>query len=129
MHPQRDKGRLVLAQQDFFVVARHDCGAVHHDPMFGAVIMFLQRQLGAGIDGDTLDLEPVAGMDRLIVAPRPMHAVGLGRRPMAVRLQALDQFSDILVVLAVVTSTTSGEVAMTRSSTPSAATSCPSPRT
>ena len=57
---QGNEDRLVLAQQDFLVVAGDDRGAVHHDPVFGAVIMFLQRQLGAGIDGNALDLEPVA---------------------------------------------------------------------
>ena len=94
---QRDENQLVFAQQDFFVVARDNRGAVHHDPMLGAVIMLLERQLGARIDGDALDLKPLAGMDRLMIAPGAMHALGLGRGPVAVRLETFDQLSDILI--------------------------------
>src|SRR5206468_7960826 len=60
---QRDEYRLVLAQQHFLVVARDDRGAVHHDPMFGTMLMYLQGQPGAGIDGNSLDLKPLPGVD------------------------------------------------------------------
>ena len=40
--------------------------------MLGALVMHLQRQLGAGIDGDVLDLEIVADVDALIGAPGPV---------------------------------------------------------
>src|ERR1700716_4356204 len=74
---QRNKNRLVLAQQNFLVIARHNCGSVDDHPMLGAMEVLLQRQLRTWIDGDALDLKAFAGMDRLVITPWPMHAVCL----------------------------------------------------
>ena len=46
---QRQIDAFVLAHDQRFVVARHPGGAVHHDPVFGAMEMALQRQLPARV--------------------------------------------------------------------------------
>jgi len=46
----------------------------HHHPVFGAMAMLLQRQHAAGDDDDALHLEALAHVDRLVIAPWPMHA-------------------------------------------------------
>jgi hypothetical protein len=71
---ERDVGRLVLGQHQFFVAAADAGGALHHDPMLGAVMVHLQRQLAARLDQDVLDLHPVAGVQRLVRTPRAMDA-------------------------------------------------------
>src|ERR1700712_1452811 len=53
---QRDVGALVLGE-DRLAVAAGDLGrALHHDPVFGSVVMHLQAQRRARIDHDALHL-------------------------------------------------------------------------
>ncbi|MCY1533737.1 hypothetical protein D9M68_690790 [compost metagenome] len=64
--------------------------------MLGTVVVHLQRELAARIDGDVLDLETPAGIDRVVGAPRPVDlAVVLGFAA-AQRLEFLDQLLDLL---------------------------------
>ena len=64
-------------------VARHfRCGA-HHDPVFGAMVVLLQRKLVPGLDDDALDLMAVAAVDRLIIAPGTIDAADAPAPPCA----------------------------------------------
>src|SRR5580692_7225452 len=68
----RDIGGLVLVQ-DLLVVADGDFrGAPHHHPMLRAVEMLLQGQGPARSNDEALDLKALAGVDRLVVTPRPI---------------------------------------------------------
>ena len=44
-------------------------GAPDHDPVFGAMVLLLQRQPPARLDHDALDLVTFTIVDRLIAAP------------------------------------------------------------
>ena len=61
---ERDVGRLVLGQHHLLVAAADFGGALHDDPMLGAVMVHLQRQLAARFDHDVLDLHPMAVVQR-----------------------------------------------------------------
>src|SRR5471032_3538245 len=75
----RDVGRLVFTQQEHVFVAGHFGGAADHDPVFGAVLVHLQRQARARFDRDVLDLETPAHVHRVVGAPRTIDfAVVLG---------------------------------------------------
>jgi len=65
---------LIFAHQ-FFAVANHHLGrALHDDPMLGAVMMHLHRQLTAWFYVQKLDLEAAADVERFEKAPRPVVA-------------------------------------------------------
>ena len=69
--------------------------AAHHDPMLGAMEMFLQRKRGVWIHDNALDLVARADIDALVITPRPIHPqmlVGLGA---VLRLELLDQRFDL----------------------------------
>ena len=66
-------------------------GAAHHHPMLGAVVVLLQRQRAARLDHDALDLEALAAIDRLVIAPGPVTAAMVGRLGRFARLELLDQ--------------------------------------
>src|SRR5262252_7918410 len=68
----RDVDGLVLAHEHALLAALHDRRAVHYDPVLGAMIVLLQAELAARLDGDALDLEAVAGIDRAVVPPGAM---------------------------------------------------------
>src|SRR5688572_2968216 len=90
----RDVDRFVLAHDHAVLAALHDRGAMDHDPVFGAVVVLLQAELAARLHGNALHLEAVAGIDRAVVAPRPVAGdvlVGLGAVALA---QRLDQAGD-----------------------------------
>src|ERR1700710_101376 len=65
----RDIDRFVLVYDLDRLVDRHPRGAPHHDPVLGAMVMFLQREPPARLDDDALDLVTIAIVDRLIGAP------------------------------------------------------------
>lgn len=76
---QGNVGGLVFRQQEDLVAARDAGRAGHDDPVFGAVVVHLQRQAGAGGHADALDLEAFAAVDGVIAAPGAVHqAVGGG---------------------------------------------------
>ncbi len=70
----RDVGALVFGQQKHFAAVGHLGRALHHDPVLGAVVVFLQAQAGAGFDADAFDLEALAHVDAVVPAPGPGHA-------------------------------------------------------
>jgi len=94
-HGQTDKGRVRASNEDQFLVAAHDLRCpLHDDPMLGAMVVHLQRQLGARLDRDVLDLHAAAIVDRAVCAPGTVHGrqrvgliVPLGQEP---RDQPLD---------------------------------------
>ena len=96
VHADRDIGRFVLGQQAHLVAAGHARGARHHDPVFGAVVVHLQRQLLARLDRDALDLEAVARIDALVVAPWAVHAGVVQVLGTRLRLQVVDHLLDAL---------------------------------
>ena len=66
---------MTLSPQVTRAVPRHD------DPVLGAVVVHLQRQLRARLDHDALDLEALARVDAVVAAPRPVDlACGAGAR-------------------------------------------------
>src|SRR5579885_2876548 len=97
---ERQVGALILADEKLPVVPRHQRAAVDDDPVLGAMEMLLQAELGAGVDDDALDLEPAALGQRLVIAPRPAHAVvRLGLGPLS-RAQPRDDLLDRLGLVA-----------------------------
>src|SRR5260370_42554918 len=86
----RDVDRLVLAQQAAFVAELHHRRAMHYHPVLGAMMVPLQAEPRARLDGDSLYLEATAAVDRAVIAPRPMgrHVV-VGVGPVA-RTQSFD---------------------------------------
>src|SRR5690348_5216570 len=91
-----DVDGLVLGEQDHLVAAGHARRAAHDDPVLGAVVVELERQLLARIDGDALHAETVARVDVLVATPRAVHepmglVLGAGRD-----LQLLDRLAHAL---------------------------------
>jgi hypothetical protein len=62
--------------------------ALDHDPVLGAMEMLLQRQLGAFLHDDALDLIARAHVDALIIAPGSIDAPVLDRLAPVLRLSA-----------------------------------------
>src|SRR5271167_1911185 len=71
--------RLVLVRELDFAIDRHFGRAAHHNPVFGAVIVLLQRQASAGPDYYALDLVAPSLIDALVIAPGPIHPSVLRR--------------------------------------------------
>lgn len=71
--PGRDVGGLVGVQHGFFVAVLHNGGAADHDPVFAAVVVHLQAELGLGLDFDALDLEAAALAQNGVAAPGALH--------------------------------------------------------
>src|SRR3569833_3314642 len=59
---ERDVGALVLGQDHLAVAAGDLRGALHDDPVLGAMVVHLQAQRGTRVDQDALDLEAGAGV-------------------------------------------------------------------
>jgi hypothetical protein len=85
LHPvhgaQRDVDRLVLGHQLHVAADGHLRGALHHDPVLGAVVVALQAERRAGVHDDALDLEARAHHQALEPAPGAVvarQALGLG---------------------------------------------------
>ena len=92
----RDIGGFIFRQQEGFVVAGDLRRATHDDPVLGAVVVLLQRQLFTRFHSNALNLEPVAHVDAVVAAPGPEHfAVHPGFRALF-RLQLLDHTLDFL---------------------------------
>src|SRR5690606_19450891 len=70
---QRDKGGLVFSQQQGFFATGDLGGAAHHDPVLGAVVVHLQRQLFSRFYRDAFDLKTVAVVNGVIVSPGSEH--------------------------------------------------------
>ena len=71
---REDVDALVFADE-FLDVADHDFrGALHNDPVLGAVMVHLHGQLAAGLDVQELHLEPRADVQRFEKAPGPVVA-------------------------------------------------------
>jgi len=62
--------------------------------VLGAALVPLQADLGAGIDGQELDLESGADAERLIPAPRPIDP-GMGIRQVRTRLAARARLQEL----------------------------------
>src|SRR5438128_682510 len=65
----RDVDGLGARQGEYFVANRHSCGAVDDRPMLAAMLVTLQRQAAAGIDGNALDLEARLLVENMERAP------------------------------------------------------------
>src|SRR4030065_124636 len=70
---KRDIGGLILGQKKNLVATGNAGRARDHDPVFGAVVMHLQRECSAGIDGDALHLETLTGIDAFVATPRAVY--------------------------------------------------------
>ena len=76
-----DVDGLVFGNQAHLVVDGDPGGAFDDDPVFGAVVVALQAEGGAGVDDDALDLKAVADDEAFVPAPRPVVAgEGFGLR-------------------------------------------------
>ena len=93
---QRDVGALVLVQVEHTIVAGDLGHARHHDPVLGALAVFLQAQCRARLDHDALDLEAVANADRVVAAPGPVH---LAVEQVLLPARGLDLVDDLFHVL------------------------------
>ena len=78
------------------VAARDERGAAHDDPVLRAVMMHLQREPRARFHHDALDLEALARVDGIVVAPRTMHLAMIGRFGASLLLDASDDRLDVL---------------------------------
>ncbi len=63
----RNKGGLVLGQQELLAVDRHLTGAGENDPVLGAVVVHLHREGAARFHGDAVDVE-ARGLDHHVAA-------------------------------------------------------------
>ena len=81
---QGDVGALVFAHQCFHTVLLDHGRALNHYPVFGPVVVHLQRQAGARVDHDLFHLPALAFGDAVVGAPGPVDAaMGLAlRRPL-----------------------------------------------
>src|SRR4029077_7138572 len=70
----RNVGGLVFRQHHFLVATADLSRALDDDPMLGAMMVHLQRQLTAGLYDDVLDLHPMAVVQRGEAAPRTMNS-------------------------------------------------------
>ena len=81
-YAERHIGRLVFAEKELLFPAGDKGCAVHDDPMLRAVVMNLQRQARARHNDDSLHLETVAVIDRIVEAPWPANfSMGLSYFP------------------------------------------------
>src|SRR5262249_15617339 len=64
--------RLVLAHELLFPTDRHFGRAVHHHPVFGAMMVHLHRKHGPRLDVQKLHLEAGSEAQRLEIPPRPV---------------------------------------------------------
>lgn len=64
-----DEGGLVFGRGQRFVFVGDFGGSGHHDPLFGAVVVFLQAEAYFGFDLDALDFEAAAFVDAVVPAP------------------------------------------------------------
>ena len=75
---QGDVGALVFAYQLPATIFFHYRRSLHHDPVFGAVVVHLQRQAGTGVDHDPFHLPALTLGDAVVGAPGAVDlAVGL----------------------------------------------------
>src|ERR1700722_18773490 len=70
---KRDIGRLVFGDDKALFTARDECRTAYDDPVFGAVMVHLQRQPCPRIHDDALDLKALATIHRIVVAPRAVN--------------------------------------------------------
>ena len=93
---QGDVDRLVFRHELHLVVNRHLGGPAHHDPVFGAMVVALQRQRRAWMDVDAFHLETVADNEAFEPAPRAV-ILGEGRRlRRALGLERIDRLFNVL---------------------------------
>ena len=69
----RNIGRLVFGQEFDRSAAGYASRSTDDHPMFGAMVMHLQRQFRSWLHGYPLYLKAFAQIDPLVAAPRAMH--------------------------------------------------------
>ena len=78
---QGDVGALVLAHQFLDAVLLHQGGALHHHPVFSAMVVHLEREAGSGLHLDLLHLPAIPFHHAVVMAPGAVDAaVGLAFR-------------------------------------------------
>ena len=97
----RDERRLVGAHRVAPLAAGHVGDAADDDPVLAAPVVELQRQRGAGLHLDALDLEAGAFLQHRVRAPGTGHRPVQPVRLVAARLQLADDVLDPLQVVAV----------------------------
>src|SRR5579863_6888130 len=73
LHADRDIGRLILLEQEHLLAARDACGARHHHPVLGTVMVQLQRQRRARLDLEALHLKARTRLETVVAPPGPEH--------------------------------------------------------
>src|SRR5690606_27012352 len=91
-----DVGRLVFPEQESLVVTGHPRSTGNHDPVFGTVVMLLQRQAGARLDHDAFDLKAIAAVDGVVAAPGAIDRRVVLRFGAPVAGEGVDQMLDVL---------------------------------
>ncbi len=92
----RQVGGLVLGQQEDLVVTGDLGGPGDHDPVLGTVVVHLQRQLSARLDGDALDLEALAHVDGVVGTPGTEDFLVCLDLVAVLLLEGVDQLLDVL---------------------------------
>jgi len=69
LRAEGDKSGFVLTGQESLVTARHLGRALDYNPLFCPMVVHLQRQCSAGLDGDALHLKTSPGVNALVPAP------------------------------------------------------------
>src|SRR5664279_165869 len=85
-HACRYVGRLIYAQRDFVFSIYYLGASGNHDPVLAAAMVILQRQRGAGLDHDALDLEARPLLEHGVSAPGAVHGAVQPRAFVALRL-------------------------------------------
>ena len=93
-------GQFVFLEVEVSSLPHNRCFARHHDPMFGALVMVLQRKRGAGVDLDQLDLGCRRQCAEFRRNPRGDRRAHAARLPAARRLdQSVHDTLDVLVAV------------------------------
>ena len=72
-HSDRNINRLVFCQGQDFTIPGDRCNTIDDDPMFSAVLMPLQADLGTRINTNKFNLKSNADLQRLVPPPGPVH--------------------------------------------------------
>lgn len=91
-----DVGGLVSGDHGFAFSVDHLGHAADHDPVFAAVMVHLQAEAGAGLDGDPLDFVALTFFQHGVVAPGAVHGAVHAVQFVVICLEGVVQVLDVL---------------------------------
>lgn len=95
----RNVGRLVLGEQKLLFTDCYPGCSRHDDPMLGAMVMTLERELLARLHHQAFHLKTIASLQTFEPAPGPVNAPMKDNRIAVMTLALLDNLPDLFRVL------------------------------